>query len=129
MRSCAVLLLCVVAGLLRADQKDAKPLSPAEAAKHVNEKCTVEMEVKSTGKTRDGKLIFLNSEEKYQNDKNFTVVIDAKAAGQLKEAKIDDPATHFKGKTIRVSGTVTTFRDHPQIKVEDAKQIQVVEKK
>jgi hypothetical protein len=41
------------------DSKPAKPIALAEVGKHVDEKCIVEMEVKSTGKS--GELVFLNS--------------------------------------------------------------------
>jgi N-acetylneuraminic acid mutarotase len=104
----------------------AKPMTAAEAAKKVNEKVLVELEVKSTG----GKdVCFLNSEADFTDDKNFTVFIPAAALGTFKAAKIDDPRTYYKGKTVRVTGTVTLYREKPQIKVEDASQIQLVEKK
>ncbi len=126
--SCCLALVLVPA-LWADSEKDAKPLTPEEAAKHVNEKCTVVLEVKSTGATRDKSMIFLNSAANFRDAKNFTVVIDQKALEKFKKDKVEDPAAHFKGKTIRVTGTVTLFREHPQIKVEDPKQIRVVEKK
>lgn len=130
MRTLMLLVALVLVPALRADaEKDAKPLTPEEAAKHVNEKCTVALEVKSTGATRDKSMIFLNSAAKFRDAKNFTVVIDRKAIAKFQQAKIEDPAAHFKGKTIRVTGTVTLFREHPEIKVDDPKQISVVEKK
>ncbi len=128
MLSCCLALVLVPA-LWADSEREAKPLTPEEAAKHVNEKCTVVLEVKSTGATRDKSMIFLNSTANFRDAKNFTVVIDRKALEQFKKDKIDDPAAHFKGKTIRVSGTVALFREHPQIKVEDPKQIRIVEKK
>jgi len=45
------------------------------------------------------------------------------------EAKIDDPASYYKNKTIRVTGTVKLYRDKPEIVVEKAEQIQLMEKK
>ena len=68
-----MLTLVLTAGLLLADDKGQKPITPAEAAKLIDQKCTVEMKVQSTGKSRT--LVFLNSEENYRDDKNFTVVI------------------------------------------------------
>jgi hypothetical protein len=41
---------------------------------------------------------------------------------------IDDPALHFRGKTIRVTGVVTAKANQPQIEVDDPRQIEVVEK-
>jgi hypothetical protein len=42
------------------------------------------------------------------------------------EAKIDDPAGHFKGKTIRVTGTVIVKDEQPQIEVDEPGQVEVV---
>jgi len=42
---------------------------------------------------------------------------------------VDDPAVHFKDKTIRVTGTVIIKEERPRIEVDDSKQIQIVEKK
>src|SRR5262249_54436469 len=129
MRIGAVLVLLLTPALLPADDKEAKPLAPAEAAKRVNEKCVVEMEVKSTGKSGRGKKVFLNSEANYRDAKNFTVVLDKETLAKFKKAKIDDPAAFYKGKILRVTGTVTEYQKKPQIKVEEPEQIKVVEKK
>ena len=120
--SLALVLSVLVAG--RADDAG-KPLTPAEAAKKLNEKVTVEMEVKSTG----GKTsCYLNSEADFKGAANFTVFIPEAALAKFKEAKIDDPREFYKGKVIRVTGTVTAFKDKPQIKVEKPDQIVVVTK-
>ncbi|QDU23138.1 hypothetical protein [Urbifossiella limnaea] len=106
--------------------QDAAPLTLADAPKKVDQKVTVEFEVKSTG----GKAgVYLNSEADFKSDKNFTVFLPAKAVEKFKAAKVDDPAAHFKGKTVRVTGTVTLFKEKPQIKVEGPDQVKVVEKK
>jgi DNA/RNA endonuclease YhcR with UshA esterase domain len=106
--------------------QDAAPLTPADAAKKVDQKVTVEFQVKSTG----GKTaVYLNSEEDFKSDKNFTVFLPTKAVEKFKAKKVDDPAAHFKGNTVRVTGTVTLFKEKPQIKVEGPDQITVVEKK
>ena len=105
---------------------DLKPISPTETAKKVNEKVVVEMEVKSSGGTGN---YFLNSEANFRDDNNFTVFIPKEAVEKFQKAKIDDPAKHFKGKMIRVKGTVTLFQKKAQIKVEDPGQIEIVEKK
>ena len=129
MRTVAVLfVLCLVPALVAAEDKDAKPLSPAEAAKNVDKKCTVEMEVKSTGKSGN-RRVFLNSEANYRDGKNFTVMLDRGVLAKFKKAKVEDPAEHFKGKTIRVTGTVKLYNNRPEIAVDDPAQITVVEKK
>ncbi len=108
---------------------DAKPgslVSVADASKHVNEKCVIEMEVKSTGKSGD--LVFLNSETNFRDEKNFTIVMQKAAIEQLAQAKVADAAGHFKGKTVRVTGTIVLFREKPQIAIEDATCIQIADR-
>jgi DNA/RNA endonuclease YhcR with UshA esterase domain len=125
-----VAVLLATPALLRADDPDRKPIAPAEAARHINEKCVVEMEVKSTGKSRDGNAVFLNSETDFKDKNNFTIFLGGKELlEKFKKAKIDDPAAHFKDRTIRVTGTVKLYREKPEIAVDDPDQIQVVEKK
>ena len=104
-----------------------KPLGPAEAAKKVNEEVTLQMEVKSA--TLRENVCFLNSEEDFKDAKNFTVFIDKEALAKFKEAKIEDPAAHFKGKTVQVKGKVTLYRERPEIKLSGPDAIKVVEKK
>lgn len=49
-----------------------------------------------------------------------------KAGETLKKAGVTDPREHYKGKTVRVAGTVSKFNDALQIVVEDSAQIEVV---
>jgi DNA/RNA endonuclease YhcR with UshA esterase domain len=125
---------CVVLGLLVGAQSWAagppqRPISPAEAAKAVDQKCTVLMEVKSIGKDRRGRFVFLNSEANYRDGKNFTLVIDRSALENFKKASIADPAAHFKGERVLVTGKVTLFQNRPQIKIDDPTQIKIMKKK
>ena len=112
-------------GLIAADE--AKPIGPAEAAGKVNEQVTVEMEVKAA--TLRGSVCFLNSEAEFKDPKNFTLFIDKDALGKFKEAKIDDPAAHFKGKIVRVEGKVVLYQNRPEIKLSGPDDIKIVEKK
>jgi hypothetical protein len=48
------------------------------------------------------------------------------AKARFKEATIDDPALHFMGKTIRVTGVVALKDNRPRIEVDDPGQIEVV---
>ncbi len=121
----ALILAAAMLVAASADDTASKPISPAEAAMKVNQKVTVEMLVKSTGgKTNH----FLNSEEDYKDAKNFTVFIPEDAVEKFQKAKIEDPKTYYKGKIVQVTGTVELYREKPQIKLEDPKQIKVVEK-
>jgi hypothetical protein len=113
-----------------ADAEDTRPLTPVEAIKKVNEKVVVEMQVKAT-KNRLEKRgdIYLDSEEDFRDKKNLGIVVTKSGAAKFKEAGVDDPAVHFKDKTIRVTGTVIIKEKRPRIEVDDSKQIQIVEKK
>ena len=102
------------------------PLSPQEAANRVNEPVTVEMLVKAAKNCPHCSQIFLDSEEDHHDAKNFAVAVTEIGKGKFREAKIDDPAGHFKSKTIRVTGMVTVKDNQPEIEVDDPGQIEVV---
>src|SRR5947209_14838620 len=125
MRSMALLTAVLWLSSPALAQETAKPLTPDEAAKKVDEKVTVQMEVKSTG---GNTARYLNSESDFRDAKNFAIFIPAKAADKIKAVVMDDPAVYYKGKTIQVIGTVVLDRGKPQIRVEDSGQIKVIEK-
>ena len=128
MRLCMGLLLLMLApAFAPADDKELKPISAEEATKQVDKECLVEMQVKSIGKSRS--RYFLNSEANFRDGKNFTVFIDSDVLPKFKKAKIEDPATHYKDKTIRVKGKVLLYNNRPEIKVTGPEQIEVVDKK
>jgi alkaline phosphatase D len=106
-----------------AQLEDGTKLSGPEIKSRLDAKVTVVMKAHATGGS--GKLIFLNSHEDFRSNENFTVVLDARAQESLKKAGIDDPRSHFLGKTVVVRGTLSLFRDRPQIMVSDAAQIEV----
>jgi DNA/RNA endonuclease YhcR with UshA esterase domain len=125
MRGYSSVLVCLLVSLpcvVAADEG-----GPAEAAGKVNEQVTVEMEVKSA--TLRGSICFLNSEEEFKNPKNFTLFIDKDALAKFKEAKVDDPAAHFKGKIVRAVGKVVLYQKRPEIKLSGPDDIKIVEKK
>jgi DNA/RNA endonuclease YhcR with UshA esterase domain len=126
MRPFGMLLGLVVIPALLAAEQAGTVLSPAEATKKVNEKVTVEMEVKSVGNKDNW---FLNSESDYKSDKNFTVFIPKEVVEKFKKNKIEDPEAQFKGKTIQVTGTVILYEKKPEIKVAEPDQIKIVTKK
>jgi hypothetical protein len=121
------LLVCGLVGI-QAVAEETKPLTPIEATKKVNEKVTVQMLVKAT-KNRLEKRgeIYLDSEENFKDEKNLGVVVTKTGAAKFKEAGVDDPAVHFKDKTIRVKGTVIINENRLRIEVDDPKEIQIVE--
>jgi hypothetical protein len=114
---------------LLADEKE-KPLPPTEARKHVGKEITVEMTVKSAKNALEKRgEIYLDSELDFRDEKNFAVVITKDGAASLKNAGIDDPADHFRDKTIQAKGKVTEVDRVPRIEINDAKQIEIPEKK
>jgi len=70
--------------------------------------------------------IFLDSEQDHHDPKNMAVAVTGTGKGKFKEAKIDDPAGHFRGQVIRVTGVVTFKNNQPQIEVDDPRQIEIV---
>jgi alkaline phosphatase D len=99
-------------------------ITPDEAAKKVGETVTLEMYVKRSGAS--GNRVFLNSLDDFRDKKNFTIVLEKTYQDKAREVK--DPRNYFWKKTVRVTGKVELFRDAPQIKVTDPKQIKVIEK-
>jgi DNA/RNA endonuclease YhcR with UshA esterase domain len=103
-------------------------MSPQEAANEVNEQVTVEMLVKAAKSCQHCSQVFLDSEEDHHDSKNMAVAVTESGKAKFKEISIDDPASYFKGKTIRVTGVVTLKENRPHIEVDDPGQIEVVEK-
>jgi len=92
------------------------------AAKKIGEKVTVEMLVSSVGGSPE-KRLFLNMKKSFKDPENFAIVLMPKAfTGKYEKAT----GPTFLDKVIRVSGTVTTFKDAPQIVIEDEKQIEIL---
>lgn len=105
---------------------DAVEITPDEAASHVGEKCVVAMRVNSSRHMADAGRCYLNSAKDFRDENNLTVVIFKRGLESLAGEKIEAPAEHFRGKTIRVTGTVEMYKDKPQIKVDRADQIEIV---
>jgi alkaline phosphatase D len=98
-------------------------LSPAEAAKKIGEKVTVQYTVASSGGQAN---LYLNSDKSFRAKENFAVVLTPKAkTGKWEKATGET----FNGKTIRATGTVKLNKDAPQIDVTDEKQLDIVEAK
>ena len=72
---------------------------------------------------------YLDSEEDFHDEKNFAVVISYDHAELFQKAGIDDPAEHYMGKKLRVTGKVIEENDQIRIRVEDPKQIKIVERR
>jgi alkaline phosphatase D len=99
-------------------------LTDEEVARHLKKKVTIEMAVTATGAA--GGLVFLNSASERLSEENFTVVLDGMAQEALKKTGVDDPRQHFDGRTVRVTGVLTLFRERPQIIVSELSQIEIL---
>jgi len=126
MRYATPLLVALVFGGALLAQEESKTLTPDEAAKKVDEKVTLQMEVKSSGGSSTAR--YLNSMTNYRDRNNFTIYIPRNVLPAFKKVEIEDPAEYYKGKMIQVTGTVSVFRGQVQIKVDDPDQIKVIDK-
>ena len=100
------------------------PLSASDARTRINERVTVDMPVKAAKNCQRCSQIFLDSEEDHHDPNNLAVAVTETGAAGFKGARIGDPALHFKGKTIRVTGVVKLKDDRPRIEVDDPGQIE-----
>ncbi len=119
-------LLLLLPTLTVGEDAPPKPLTPAEAAKKVREKITVEMLVKSTGGNEN---CYLNSEADFMEDANFTIFIPKDTKEKFKKLGINNPAEHFDKKTIQATGTVILVEKKPRIAIIEPAQLKIVEKK
>ena len=111
------------------ERKTEKIIPSAEIRHHVGKECTAEMTVKASKNAVPRKTYYLDSEEDFHDEKNLAVVISYDHAAKFQEAGITDPAEYYKGKTIRVTGKVIEEDDQVRIRVEDPRQIKLVEAK
>jgi alkaline phosphatase D len=100
-------------------------VGPAAALKMLGQEATVQFVVRGGRAVSGGKRILLNSEADFRSDKNFTVVVNESAmTGKLANAKFET----FKGKTVRVKGTVKKYQNQIEIEVIEEGQLEFVEK-
>ena len=104
-----------VAGVIQADQ----------AAKYINQRCTVEMFVVRAAKAGTAERYFLNTKQDYRAADNFTVTFTKATLDQLIPKGITNVSA-LENKTIRVTGVIILYNNLPQIEVNNADQIQVV---
>jgi DNA/RNA endonuclease YhcR with UshA esterase domain len=123
MRFAAATILVLLPALVCHAQEAARPITPEEALKRVDQKVTVAMEVKSAG---GNTARYLNSETDFRANTNFAIFIPNIALAGFKQAGVADPGEFYKGKTIIVTGTVALAQGRPQIRVENVNQIKVV---
>ena len=118
--------LLLIPTLILAEDPAPKPLTPADAAKKVRGKVTVEMLVKSTGGNEN---CYLNSEADFMSDTNFTIFIPKDTKEKFKKLGVKNPAEHFDQKTIQATGTVILVEKKPRIAIVEPDQIKIIDKK
>jgi hypothetical protein len=101
------------------------PLSPQEAASRINERVTVEMPARAAKNCPHCSQTFLDSGEGHHDPNNLAVAVTEAGAARFQGAGVGDPALHFRGKLIRVTGVVTLKDNRPRIDVDDPGQIEV----
>ncbi len=106
---------------------DDGPIPSAQARDHVGERRTVETTIKSCKDAVNHREYYLDSETDFNDARNLAVVISYDHADKFKAAGIENPAEYFKGKTIRVTGTIVQEGEQVRIRVDTPVQIKVVE--
>ena len=99
----------------------------ADARNHIDERCTVELTVRSSKNAAPRREYYLDSEEDFHDENNFAVVISYDHAEAFQKAGIDDPAEYYKGKKLRVTGKVIHENDQTRMRVEAPDQIKVMD--
>jgi outer membrane murein-binding lipoprotein Lpp/ribosomal protein L39E len=97
-------------------------LTPEQATGRVGQVCTVEFVVRSARASREGKLVFLNSESNYQHASNFTVMLGGEVLSRATEPA-GVVAQSWVGKTVRVRGEVREYKGRCEIKVDSMDQL------
>jgi hypothetical protein len=131
LRIAAALLLAFVSAspLTAQDAGAEKPLTAVEARAKAGEMVYVELTIQNAKNfLADRGAIYLDSEKNFRDEKNIAITITKAGAAELKKAGIEDPAEHFKGKTVRVRGTLNLKDKVARIEVKEAKQIELVTK-
>ena len=131
----AFLALVSCSGKSTTDGKDGQTdegvKTPAEAAKLVGKRVTVEMEVRSLGVITGGKHdgAYTLHDTKYATDDDaFTIVISDSVAKQFKGLTFANRREYFKGAKVRATGEVRLVGGKPEIEVDDPQLITIVSK-
>jgi serine/threonine protein kinase len=101
-------------------------IKPEDAGKYANQRVVVEFQVKYVGKASTAERYFLNSLRDYRDQANFTVTFTDKVLSQLKANGVTNIVQHFENKSLRVTGTVTSYMGRPQIELEDIGQLEII---
>jgi hypothetical protein len=101
-------------------------LSPVEAIEQVGKPVVVEMLVQRFKSCTGSRQIFLDSEPNHRDPKNLGVVITEASRPKFSAAGIEDPASHFGARKVRVRGVVIRREGRPYIEVNEPSEIEIV---
>ncbi len=107
----AILSLAAVTAISAAEST--AEYTAEEAGKHVGENATVVGKAERVNKAGGGN-VFINLGERNASFTIFISTKDAEAVGDVQQ---------YQGKTIAVTGMITTYKEKPQIAVTAASQI------
>jgi hypothetical protein len=104
-----------------------KLIKPEDAKEHDGKEVVVEFKVAASFEATDKGVCFLNSAKDRDDPKQFTAFINHDALLKFRQdSKAAKPADYFKGKKIRVSGTIKPYQGRFEIEVTSPEQIKIV---
>ncbi len=103
------------------------PLTKDVIKENLNQEVIIEMKVQSIGMHKQKGYLFLNSAKNFFDENNFTVLVKKSAQEQMKDQGITELRDHFADKTITATGILALYQGRPELIVEQAKQIRIVE--
>jgi hypothetical protein len=111
------LALIALAGLwLWHANRPARPSTPTRGKEQ-----QVSFVIRSAGKSRNGRLLFLNDQRDYRAQGVVTVVIDTEAVPEFAGV---EPRS-LVGRTVEATGIVGEYKGRPQLMVRDAAKLTV----
>lgn len=104
---------------------DTEPIRAIDTINHVGERKTVYGTIASTYYSYEscGSSTFLNFDRPYP-EQTFTIVIWGPDRSKFQES----PEIMFEGKTVYVTGEISSYKGKPQIIVTDPSQIEISQK-
>jgi len=104
-----------------------KVIRPEDAKEYDGKEVAVEFKVAASFEAADKGVCFLNSVKERDDPKQFTAFINHDALLKFRQdSKTAKPADYFKGKKVRVSGTIKPYQGRYEIEIASPEQIKIV---
>lgn len=120
---------CFAADSPKGDSPKAPPkvIKPDDAKEYDGKDVIVEFKVAASFEATDKGVCFLNSLKERDDPKQFTAFINHDALLKFRQdSKAAKPADYFKGKKVRVSGTIKPYQGRYEVEVTSPEQIKIV---